>query len=105
MRARIPPTAAHKKTIDYEIRRQLAEAEQNHNTELDSMILWVLHEKFGFGKKRLKKFYDCFADEIKALTERYCMDDADDAWLCTRKLKEAGIDIYEWSKEDTNNGT
>lgn len=39
-------TAAEKKAMDLEIRRQLAEYEKGHMHEIDAMILWLLHEEF-----------------------------------------------------------
>lgn len=86
--------------MNMEIQRQLAEYDKKNTEEIDAMVLYILHTQFGWGKKRLRRFYDCFADELKALTDRYLMDDTDTVWLCTRKLKDAGIDISEWSKED-----
>jgi hypothetical protein len=86
-----------------EIRRQLAEYDEKNNIEIDAMVLWVLYSEFGWGKKRLKRFWDCFADELKALTDRYVMDNCDTVWLCTRKLKDAGIDISQWLEESHEN--
>lgn len=82
-----------------EIRRQLAEADKKDSLEIDSMILWILHDKYGWGKRKLKDFFDTFTQELKALTDRYVMEDCDTVWLCTRKLKDAGIDISEWLAE------
>lgn len=93
-------TAADKKIIDIEIKSQLAEYDKKHTQEIEALILWVLHEQYGFGEKRLKKFYDSFDYEIATLLRRYEMDEKDDVWLCTRKLKDVGIDISKWSKED-----
>lgn len=92
-------TAKEQKAMDAEILRQCAEFDKKNETELDSLILWVLHERFGFGKKRLKVFHDCFSTELDTLVKRYEMADEDKAWLCTHKLKQYGIDIAEWNKE------
>lgn len=73
-------TAAEKKAMDIEIRRQL-------------------HEEFGFGPKRLKQFYDTFAVRLNELIKHYEMTDSDIVWLCTYKLKQYGIDIEEWNKQ------
>lgn len=88
-----------KKSMEMEIRRQLAEADKKDSLEIDSMILWILHDKYGWGKRKLKDFFDTFTQELKALTDRYVMEDCDTVWLCTRKLKDAGIDISEWLAE------
>ena len=89
-------TAAEKKAMDIEIKRQLADYSRKHIDEIDSMILWNLHEIFGFGTKRLKRFYDGFHVEMDALINRYELDGSDQAWLCSEKLKNLGIDINDW---------
>lgn len=76
-------SAKEQKAIDAEILRQCAEFD----------------EKFGFGKKRLRAFYDSFSTELDALVKRYEMGDEDKAWLCAYKLKQYGIDIAEWNEE------
>lgn len=95
-------TSAEKKAMDMEIQRQLAEYDRKHVLEIDALILWVLHEQLGWGEKRLRRFYDHFADEIDALILRYQMDEDDKVWLCTHKLKEAGIDLEQWDRERNN---
>jgi len=100
MKARIGPNAVQRKIMDSEIKKRIAEFDRKNAAELDAIILWVLHEQLGFGAKRLRRFYDRFADEVAALVNKYETDDCDDAWLCTQKLKEIGVDIEEWSKEN-----
>lgn len=79
------------------------EMNRKNEDELDAMALYILHEEFGFGKQRLIKFYNSFAKGLRDLGERYQMNEYDDRlWLCTRKLKEAGIDISELKKEKEN---
>lgn len=92
-------SAAEKKAMDMEIQRQLAEYDRKHIREIDALVLWELHEQFGFGVKRLKKFYENFSRSVEALVSRYEMDQGDDVWLCTYKLKEIGCDLEEWEKE------
>lgn len=93
-------SAKEQKAIDAEILRQCAEFDRKNANEIDALILWVLHEKFGFGKRRLRAFYDYFVTEIDALAKYYEMGDEDKAWLCTYKLKQYGIDIAAWNEED-----
>lgn len=92
-------SAAEKKAMDMEIQRQLAEYDRKHIREIDALVLWELHEQLGFGNKRLKKFYDNFSRVIEALIRRYEMEQGDDVWLCTYKLKEIGCDLEKWEKE------
>lgn len=84
-------TVAEKKAMNLEIQRQL--------TEIDALILWVLHSEFGFGEKRLRRFYDRFNKAIAELLERYVMEENDKVWLCTYLLKQYGIDLEKWREE------
>ena len=38
-------TVAEKKAMNLEIQRQLAEYDKKHATEIDALILWVLHSE------------------------------------------------------------
>ena len=79
----------------------IAEMNRENEEEIDAMILYILHEEFGFGEKRLKRFYDRFSAGLRELGERYDMNEYDDRlWLCRRELKEAGIDISKWKGEE-----
>ena len=96
--------AKEKAALDKEIQRQSAEFDQKNLNDMNALILWLLHERFGFGMKRLRLFYDLFRTEIDALVKRYEIDEGDAVWLCTHKLKEYGLDIEEWNKEADGNG-
>ena len=92
-------TNAEKEAMEIEIRKQIAAETRKHDDEIVARVLWSVMEHFNCGEKKLKRFYDDFDPSIKALLDRYEMDDADDAWLCTRKLKDRGIDIAKWREE------
>lgn len=92
-------TAAEKKAMDIEIQRQLAEYDAKHANEIDAAVLWILHEEFGFGPKRLKQFHDAFDKRFNELIRHYEMEDSDSVWLCTQQLKQYGIDVEEWNKK------
>lgn len=95
-------TAAEKRAMDMEIKRQLAEYTRKYEADLNATILYVLHEQLGFGEQRLKKFFDRFSVEIDALVKYYEMGEEDAAWLCTRKLLDMGIDVEKWCDESRN---
>lgn len=101
MKARVPAklTNAQKEAMNLEIKKQLVEFNEKNELEMDAMILWILHEYFGFGPKRLREFYDIFGQSMDDLKDRYLMGDSDMAWLCTYKLKEYGIDLEKWDKD------
>lgn len=93
-------TTKEREAMEIEIRKDLAEHNRKNLLEIDSIVLWCLHETEGYGPKRLKRFHNTFVPALEALCSRYEMDLSEDAWLCTRKLKEYGIDIEEWNKGD-----
>lgn len=92
-------TSAEQKAMNMEIQKQIAEYDRKNIMEIDAMILWCLHVQFGFGPKRLKRFFDNFVPNIDELAKRYEMDDSDKIWLCTQKLKDYGIDVESWHGE------
>lgn len=93
-------TAAEKKALEKEVLRMYAAENRRNVIEVDAMILWQLHEVFGFGPDRLKKYFDAFVPGVEIIAKNYEMNDTDDKiWLFTHKLKEYGIDLEQWHKE------
>lgn len=94
-------TAAERKAMQIEIRKEMADFNRKNLNEIDAIILWWLHEKLGFGKKRILDFYKDFVESYEQLNKRYEMCDKpeDEIWLCTELLKRYGIDIRELRKE------
>lgn len=84
---------AEQKAMDAEINRQILEHDESFAMDNDAAILWTLHVCFGFGEKRLKKFWDCCFKEHQRLRDYYQLEPEDDGWLYRRKLKEIGVDI------------
>jgi hypothetical protein len=96
-------TAQERKAMNLEINRQIAERDEKYKEDMDAMILYVLLSHYGWKKKRLRKFWKAFIAEHKALREFYQMDNpGDNEWLAHRKLKEIGVDIHQWYKEDNH---
>lgn len=94
------PTAKERKAMNEEINRQLIEADRKYTNDFDAMVLYTLHRHLGFGKKRLRKFWEAFKTEHEKLIEHYQMP-GEGAWLADYKLKEIGVDVAEWNKEAT----
>lgn len=91
-------TAKEKKAMNLEISRQIAEAERKHANDLDILILYVLHVHLGFGKTRLRRFYEAFSAEHDALIAHYEMPE-DNVWLADQMLKRIGVDVAVWNEE------
>ena len=93
-------TAKEQEAISREIGRQAAIAEAKISMETDAAILWALHSKCGFGVKRLKAVWKDFVKAKRELWKHYELGEEDADWLCLYKLKEAGVDLAEWYKEE-----
>ena len=91
-------TAAERKAMDMEINRQIVEADRRYADDIDAMVLYTLYVHLGFGKKRLRKFYDAFSAEHDRLIQYYQMPD-DYTWLCKEMLKRIGVDVEAWNSE------
>lgn len=100
MNARIPwsPSKQQKKAMDETIKIKSIELSEKLGNNMDASALWALHRTFGFGKKRLRRFYDAFIEERKKLSEHYEMAGEED-YLCRVQLKKIGVDIEAWNKE------
>ena len=97
-------TAVERKAMELEINRQIAEKDKQYQENVDALVLYVLMSRYGWRKKRLRKFWNAFIEEHKALREYYLMDEpGDNEWLAHRKLNQIGVDIHQWYKEDENN--
>lgn len=100
MKARIPwnGTPSQRKAMQAEINRQIIEADRKYTTDYDAMVLYTLHIQCGFGKKRLRRFYEAFIKQHEEFIKYYQMPGEYD-WFCKYKLKEIGVDVDEWEKE------
>lgn len=101
MKARIPykMPKRQQKDLNRAIDKIIMERDSKYCVDMDASTLWTLHSEFGFGKDRLKKFWDaCFATHQK-LKKQYDVDGNEADWICTKLLKEIGIDVEEWYKE------
>ena len=99
MKARMPLSSSQRKAMNGEINRQIAENDAQYAADIDALILYVLHARYGWGKKRLKMFWNAFNEEHRKLREHYQMDaPGDNEWLAHQMLKEIGVDIHQWYK-------
>ena len=73
MKAKIPfrLSAAEKKALDEEIRRQCVDVTGQYELDLDTVAIYILHTVFGFGEKRLKRFYSAMFAKRKEIQAYY----------------------------------
>jgi hypothetical protein len=91
-------TNNERKAVNEEITRQFMELESKYTKDNDASILLTLHSCFGFGKKRLRRFWEFYFKEQARLREYYQLD-THEGNLCKFKLKQIGVDIDEWHRE------
>lgn len=97
MKVRIPKlSCAQRAEIAEEAQRQINNILPKVVENVEAIILWQLHEQYGFGKKRLLRFFDETAPMITGMLDYYNFATDEDAiWLCKHNLKEIGINLDE----------
>lgn len=81
------------KAMLHEIHQQCLAADKDFTLDMDTMYLWTLHSRYGWGLKRLKQFYKDVFEEHMRMREFYEMDEL---YPERHKLKEKGIDVEAW---------
>ena len=107
-------TAAREDPKIREIRREVLREFNNNLVDASdrlyvnwaSTILWVLHQQFGFGHDRLRRFYTEYTKEINSLKEYYKsgknindVSSAEVQYVAAELLKGIGVDVAAWAKE------
>ena len=93
--------AAERKALNIEINKAIAAFDRRNELNIEAVILWVLHEEFGFGHDRLRRFYVAFDRRFKELCERYEVESVEVGEVSAVKLRDIGVDVEEWNKEAT----
>ena len=86
------------RALDEEIDRQSIEKYNELVDDVDYMIMRILHNEFGFGPTRLKRFHDAFIVDNEALVKHYEMPDAG-AYIARKEMDAIGCNIEKWNKE------
>ena len=97
MKARYGMTSQGRSAMVKEINRQIAEQEEKYIRGIDTMILWMLHVEFGFGKQRLERAYKAIGREYEEMRKFF---ETDDTFPAEYKLKEIGVDMEKLRNED-----
>ena len=96
-----------KQQIRAETKRALIEQRELLDADFDAVILWYMHVSYGFGRERLRAFFDGFVEAYNEMVLYYCGADADgkpihDDTACfaaREKLMEIGVDVLAWDRE------
>lgn len=91
-----------RKAMNAEIRRQCVEMCSQFELDYDTMIVYVMHFKFGYGPKRIRELMKTIEKERKELKEHYCSEEYNDSthFFAMREwLKKDGIDVEKMHDE------
>lgn len=91
-------TPKERRAMDAEINRQLVEKHAVFVDDVDYMIMRILHDHFGFGLTRLRRFYEIFSADNDALVKHYEMPDAG-AYIAREEMNAIGCNIEKWNSE------
>lgn len=98
-------SGSERKAMTDEIKRQIQEYDERHSSEIAAMVMWVLHEQFGYGVEELHKFHDAYMSHISSFSKRTDISSDDKFFVYTAYCKtRLGIDVAEWRKEYENGG-
>lgn len=99
MKVKIPYKLTNKEqaAFDAEVQKQLSEARVRDSDEFDASVLWAMHLCFGFGKKRLRRFYDFY--RTLYLSNKRWQFGRNEVEL----LKKIDVDIEVWNRDSENN--
>lgn len=82
-----------------EINKQILIADRKYSVNFSAVVLWTLHEEFGFGSARLRRMWDGYARQHKQLRDYYESSE-DVPFACVEKLKGIGVDVFAWDALD-----
>lgn len=90
-------TLEEREAMKREVKNQLLEFMAENLLEIEAIFLMQLKEQLGFGKKRLRKFYDNFNPTIYELMIKHLNNK--DQTSCILYLKNNDCPIDEWALE------
>lgn len=92
-------TNGFKHYAQVEVRKEMKAHLKKRAEEIGAMTLLVLHNEFGFGEERLKRFWLAYDKQIDELLNRYDLSEEDAVWICKQKLLDMGIDYTKWKEK------
>jgi hypothetical protein len=91
-------TKKEEKVLHERVNQQIIENHHKFVDDFDYMVMKILHDHFGFGFTRLRRFYDVFNVENDALEKHYEMADAG-VYIARKEMNDIGVNIEEWNRE------
>lgn len=82
--------------VTSQLKAGMIETIKREEKDFLAIIGYTLFEKYGWGKKRITNFLDNMHDGLNELSEWYSMNSTDQAFLCTMKMEELGVDLNKY---------
>lgn len=101
MKAILPRKMSNRemKALEGSIREHIAVGVDKLKGNIEAIVLWQLHEQFGFGAKRLEAFLEGFQPALQELKAFYDLEGQEETELaCIHNLKSIGFDTDKLGK-------
>lgn len=101
MKAIIPRkmTNAEMKALDDSIREQIGQNIGKLKGNIEAIVLWQIHEQYGYGAKKLEAFLEGFQPALQELMNFYGVESTEDVeFACVHNLKSIGFDTDKLGK-------
>ena len=87
------------KAMDQSIREQLVEYDKEHAKDIESLMLDILHDEFGFGESRARRAWERFHPRLLELMDRYGAGETSEDRKRLGRLSNLGINVERWIKD------
>lgn len=105
MPQKVKMSKAQRATLDREIRDELLRLNEKYEQDFDTVLVCVLNEELGLGKKRLKRLYHKLIDKRIELRRYYADDNNSDSkidiFVMKKRLEKKGIYLPQMFEEIT----
>lgn len=90
---RVKLNAKETKAFNEMVSQAVREASLNHEKEEMAIVAWVLHRRLRWTENGIRNFMKDYYPILRELNTYYEVDKKEGPWLCSKKLKDNGIDF------------
>jgi hypothetical protein len=101
---RVKLNKKEQKAFDEMLSEQIRQASAEHEKEEMAIDAWVLHQRLGWVENGIRNFMRDYYPILRELNTHYELGVSDTPWLCSKKLKDSGIDFDKIYAEITKEG-
>ena len=85
-----------RRRVKLEVKKEVDSYFEQRCTDLDVIVLFILHTVFGFGKVRLRRYFEGYLTVVRKLQDIY---GGSYIYKMKEVLKKIGVDIEAWERE------